>query len=484
MRVPFGEFLPDQQDMGGMSSRALNVYPTAKGYTSFPSLQPISNPLDGLPSGAIFARSQGGDVSAFAGTETKLYELDTTVTDVSKPGGYTVIDSETWTMTQWGDQVLATNYFDPIQVKNLGSSANFDDLDGDPPNARAMAVVGNFLMLGNTNDSVDGVRANRVFWSGFENIEQWSPGINQSDFQDLQGNGGEVQRIFGGEYGVVFQERSIWRVQYVGAPLVFQFDEIERGRGTPVPRSCVQFGRSIYYLGRDGFYELVDGSYSRPIGAEKIDRYFQQDFDTDFKYTMSSTVDPLRNIVIWSYAGAGHSGGIPNKALIYNWETGQWSAAEFGTSLVFHGATLSLTLDELDQFGTLDSLPYSLDSRAWKRGNELLAGFTQDYRFGFFDGAALTAEIDTTEIGGENRSHIKSVRPHIQGTNATDIQISIGGRNKLTDVALFDTPQGLDSTGKANVRNNKRYQRVRAIISGDFEHANEISVDVRASGKR
>ena len=481
--IPFGEFLPDQQDFGGGSSRALNVYPTVRGYNSFPSIAPMSDALDGLPLGAYFARSRSGEVRAFAGTQNTLYELGMTVEDLSKDGGYSTTDGNRWDFFQFDDLVITCNFFDPTQVKELGSNTKFRDLL-NAPRARAGSQVRDFVMFGNTNDPVDGVRSNRVIWSGFNAPEEYIPGTNQSDFQDLKGNGGEIQRIFGGEYAVIIQERSIWRAQYVGGSIIFQFDEVERGRGTTVPSSCVQFGRSIYYLGRDGFYELVDGSYSKPIGAEKVDRFFLSDFDTNYRYSMSATVDPVRNIVIWTYPGAGNSNGIPNRSLIYNWETGRWSLAEFNSSMQFYGGTLSFSLDELDQFGTLDNLPFSLDSRVWNGGNEFLAGFTADNRFGFFDGTALPAEIDSAEIGGYSRNHIQAVRPHIQGDANTVVTVQVGGRNQLTESVVFDPVASLDVTGKANVRNKNRYQRIRVSIEGGFQHANEIDVKTAKGGRR
>lgn len=486
--IRFGEFLPDQQDRKGRSSHALNVYPTIQGYNSFPSLQPLSDALDGRPRGAIFCRSIAGPVRGFVGTRTSLYELDTvTLVNLSKVGGYQGANSDGWEFAQWNigakDRVIAANYNDPTQFKELGDNDLFADLP-NAPKARHITVLRDFLLLGNVNDVVDGPRGNRIFWSAFRDETGWTPTVDQCDFQDLKGSGGNVQRVFGGEYGVVFQERAIHRLEYVGVPLVFQINEVESGQGTSVSRSCVQFGRRIFYYGRDGFYELVDGSISNPIGAEKIDRYFAKDFDSDYKWTLTATIDPVRNIAIWNYAGAGHVDGVPNKALIYNWETKRWSKAEFDVSLIFHGATLGLTLDELDPFGDIDSLPFSLDSEVWKGGNEFLAGITQDNRFGFFDGAALEAEIDTPEVGGDNRQYTSYVRPYIQGTPASNVTVAIGHRDDLTDAVVYTAFQALDNVGKAPFRVDARYQRIRVRITDNFEHANEVYLEARNSGKR
>jgi hypothetical protein len=44
-----------------------------------------------------------------------------------------------------------------------------------------------------------------------------------------------VQKVVGGEYGLVFQERAVWKMTYIGSPVIFQFDLIERSRGAFAP---------------------------------------------------------------------------------------------------------------------------------------------------------------------------------------------------------------------------------------------------------
>ena len=485
--IKFGEFLPDQQDHKGQSSRALNVYPTKMGYKSFPSIQPVSDVLNGRPRGALFCRSVAGIVQAFAGTVTTLYELGIILEDVSKVGGYTGADGDDWEFIQWNfdtvDRVIACNYNDPTQFKELGAAGLFADLP-NAPRARHITVLRDFVLLGNVNDAVDGPRGNRIFWSSYRNEEKWIVGEDQCDFQDIKGNGGNVQRVFGGEYGVVFQERSIHRLEYVGVPLIFQINEVENGQGTSIPKSCIQHGRRIFYYGRDGFYELIDGSASNAIGDEKVDRFFLQDFDSDYKHTLTATIDPIRNIAIWNYAGAGSIDGVPNKALIFNWEARKWSCAEFEVALIFHGATLGLTLDELDPFGNMETLPFNLDSEVWKGGNEYLAGITQDNRFGFFDGPALDAEIDTQEYGGDVRQFVSYVRSYVQSNLPSVITMAIGYRDRLSDPVVYTPYVGLDAIDKAPFRVDARYIRVRCRITGGFQHANEVYLEVRKSGKR
>ena len=255
--IPFGELAPDVADLNADVARAaINVLPGVNSYLPLKDLSVASDALTGDCVGAVVTKDNSGNNYIYAGDSTKLYNISgVTVTDYSQAGNYTD-NAEKWNFAKWGNKIIASKYGEIPQVITLGGTV-FADLAGTPPQARSISTVRDFVVLGNTLDGTDGAVTNRLWWSGFNDEEQWTSGTNQSDFQDLQGGGGAIQRIIGGEYGIVFQVNSIWRMTYVGTPLVFQLDEIEPKKGTPAPGSVVQHGVDIYYLGQDGFYETA-----------------------------------------------------------------------------------------------------------------------------------------------------------------------------------------------------------------------------------
>ena len=114
-------------------------------------------------------------------------------------------------------------------------------------------------------------------------------------------------------------EKGIVRAQYVGSPLVFEFDKVQLQRGCKISGSVVSLGRNVFYLSDDGFY-VFDGNSSRPIGAEKINKYFLSRFQSNNSARMSAVVDPLRQIVVWSYASVDSGDGTPDELIIYKSE--------------------------------------------------------------------------------------------------------------------------------------------------------------------
>ena len=357
MRIELGEYLPDQQDHENPGlTVAKNVLPAAKSYMPWLTAAAFTDALDARARGAIQVKDKNGVTYVFAGDTAKLYKLGGGAwSDYSKAGSpaYALATEERWEYVKWGNQVLAVSGVNGAATNNpqaitLGGAA-FADLAGTPPQARHMAVVRDFVVVGNTWDSGDGLVPNRVRWCGIDDETTWTvSAVTQADYQDLQGNGGWVQAVVGGEYGVIFQERTIWRMTYTGSPVVFQFDEVVPNRGTPCPDSVVRVGDMIFYLSQEGFEVLQDGNTSRQIGAEKVDRTFFADFDATYWYNVVGMADPINRRVYWAYPGVGNTGGRPNKILCYEWTVGRWTHSEQDVTTLLVGATSGTDLDSLD----------------------------------------------------------------------------------------------------------------------------------------
>lgn len=488
--IEFGEYLPDLPPYKNPgTTEAKNCIPWGKGYKELGSLSAYStNALDARAQGAFGAQDSDGNTTIFAGDASKIYKLtDTTWGDVSLAGGYNTAEDATWDFIQFGDTVIATNYADAMQKWTLGSSTAWANLGGSPPKARHLAVVRDFVVCGNLDESGT-LTPNKIRWSAIDNAEDWSASpTTQSDSQVIAGNGGAVQGIVGGEYGVIFLERSIYRMTYVGSPLIFQFDEVEQTRGTAVPGSIAALGNLVFYLSDEGFYQF-DGTQSIPIGANKVDKtfYTTRAFDQSYRSRVTSAIDPINHLVLWAFPGTGHTAGDPNFCMIYDWVNKKWSYAEFDCQMIFRSLSTGYTLDTLDTISTdLDSLAFSLDSRAWTGGSVLLAAFDTSNQLAYFSGTALAAVLDTTEfqpIPGR-RSFINKVRPIVDGTGATTT-VQMGTREDHQTANAFASAVSVNSTGDAPVRSDSRYHRIRCNISGGFDFAQGVDVTWRARGQR
>lgn len=485
--IPFGKWMPDAPALTGEgSSVALNVRPKENSYGPLPSLAPVTDALIGECRGAIAAKDSAGNVSSYAGDPTKLYRLVSGVwTDSSKVGDYTIFEQDRWGFLSWNDQVFATQISDPLQFIDKTTGTQFADLITSTltPAAKHIARVRAFLVLGFTEDAVNGRRNNRVAWSGANDPTDFDPSpTTLAGGQNLD-SAGDVQRVVGGSHGTIFQEGAITRMTFAGSPLKFQFDTVEENRGAFAPGGVVKFGANIFYIAQDGFF-VFTGAGSEPIGAGVLNDFFFKDLNNSLKDSITSAIDLENSLVVWAYP-SNSSSNIVDKLLFYNWVGRRWAEAEVDTQALLSTLSEGFTLEELDQFGTIDTLPASLDSRIWAGGVVDFGAFNADNRLGTFSGPALAATLETEEralAGVAMKALLQGVRPIVDGAPAASLSVAVCGRNDLGDMAVLGPDTPLNAVGEARFRNRARYHRIQVKTSSDFEHAQGVDARGKAAG--
>jgi hypothetical protein len=471
-RITFGEWLPDQPSVTGALMRADNVYSRAIGYGGIPSAvdytQAASEPLNNVVAG----KNPDGSTTIFAGSQTNLYKLDTTdmsLDDVSGATYATPVDQR-WRFTQFGNRVIAANGADKLQGWLLGTSTAWANLASDAPEARYVTVVRDFVVSGHIGTDYPF----RVKWSGINNETTWTDSATtQSDYQEIP-DGGSIVGVTGGEFGLILMDRSIYRMTYVGSPLVFQFDNISRNLGCYEANSVIQYQGMTFFLADDGFY-ACDGQTVASIGGEKVDRFFFSDVDEEYLFNMSAAIDPIKNLVIWAYPAKGQGGNV-NKLLIYNFQTKKWSSGGTDVDRVASSSSPSTTLEGLDVISSsIDALGTSLDSRIWLGGKLLFAG-VRGNKVVTFTGANSTATIQTGELSLENRkTAITLVQPIVDNGSC---DVAVFSRDLLTTQVVFGSATSADSENRVSVRSMGRYHRLQfnptganwdSIIGADVE---------------
>lgn len=491
--IPFAEWLPDLPEYENPGALiALNVIPQIQSYRSLNDLQSFTNALADVCLGTFWTPDDNNVIFNFCGDTDALYQLQggNSWVDVSGPSAPYGVDN--WEFTKFGDRVIGAGFQTDLQSWDLASSVAFADLPGSPPRARRIATVRDFVMLGDTDINGGGggsnVGPNFIQWSGYNNSELWTPSLStQSDFQELFGRGGRVQRIVPGEYAVIFTEQSIWRADYAGPPIIFQIDEVERKRGTPAPNSVAWSGGYVWYYGYDGFY-VFDGRQSQPISANRVALWFARNAATDALDSMRAAVDRRNRLVIWAFRTSSSS-PINNRLIIYNWQADKWSYAEVDTQIIDEYVSPGFSLDALDTVlpGGIDADSIPVDSDQFAGGALNLQAFDDANQSATFDGMPLTATLDTKEISGPNHSRVftNAVRPLVEASGTPTITVEVGTRNRLSDNVMFTAPKTLNQiNGEASVRVNSRYQRYRVTIADGFLHGNGVRASQRISGGR
>lgn len=482
--VRFGEWLPDLpplQNQGALEAR--NVIAEARSYRPLRALVPQSDAMTGAATGFFWAQDALNNIEIFAGDATTLYRLVNSVwTDVSRAGGYTNVQN--WEFVKFGERIIAFAIGVEPQFYDMGTSTLFGDLAGSPPQAAHAAVVRDFIVLGESPNE-----PNQLCWSGFNASEIWHPNNvpAQADFQELFGRGGKIQRIVPGSFGVIFQEHSIWRMDYVGPQLIFDIREIEPNRGTPAPNSVAWTGRQIYYYSQDGFYVTDGTGQSRNLGSNRVNRWFESNANSQTISSMRAAVDRRNRLVMWTFKAVAES-AANDRALIYNWGADRWSYGEIDTQLISDSLSQGFNLDTLDTIlpGGIDIDSINVDSPDFQGGALSFVAFDTSNRLAGFSGNALDGTIDSKEISDPSgqRLFCRDVRPLVDGAD-TVLSVQVGSRNgQESGAATFGPTVSLNSIGEANFRTNARYMRFRVNLSGDYTHAQGCEVALRQAGRR
>lgn len=483
MQIPFGEWLPDQPEhLNPGANVAKNVYYALQGYKPFKSLVAYSsNTISTNARGAGSFRDNTNIVYNFVATNTNIYQLDSG-TFTSRKSSLTGGNTDFFTFTQFGNYIIASNGVDQPQYYLMGTSTNFANLsaictEGTPPLFRVSGVIRDFLVTGNISGAT-----NRIQWSGINDIATWTAGIKSADYQDLPGSGGKIVSITSGEVGYVFRQNQIIRMDYVGGSTVFRLSVISPNRGAVYGKTVCQDNRSVFFYADDGFFQ-IDGDNVIAIGAEKVNRFFDNNLNKAYTDRIVATVDPFNQLAMWLYPSANNTNnttGICDRVLIYNYATKKWSLGEVSASQIFSQFVGAYTVELMDIISQdLDNINIALDTDFWSGGQLYLGAIDSNYKAAIFSGNQLESEIETAEfeIFSGQRANIVGVRPIVDAT-AT---VTLKTRERLADDITESSSSTMTNSGINPVRKSGRYIRANIKIASGTNWNNAQGVDFVAS---
>lgn len=487
VRRDFGEWTPDVVGLDSPLIDVENAIPYAGHYRQMRDLVPISSALPDAPVAGISTSVINGVTETYAATQTSLYQLVTNTWTDRSGAVYLTENPGVWAFAQYRDRVLACSYNNLVQQKQIANPVNFADI-ADSPRGRVMGVVRQFVMVGDINDPTDGLVPERVRWGAIDDPLSFPlPGTAgaiavQADEQNLKAEYGAVRGIFGTTVGIILQERAVVRAEYVGAPLVFRFDDVDTTNGLSVRGAAVQVGRKVYYLSEDGFYVTDGNGESTPIGYAKVDQWFFTNLNADKLDQVRAVRDPFNKVIFWTFPSLASD--TNDSVLLYNYAENKWARGNINASFAMFSRSAGYTLEELDSFGDLDTLEESLDSQFWQGGGSVPSLFTADYELGSLSGDPLVATFQTGEFSMDGRRfYITGVRPLVTSGSA---QIQLSTRKTLNDARVWGPLRSpTASTGVADFRSSAHFQTARVIVTGGFEKAVGIdTIEVADDGAR
>ena len=473
----FPKYRPDAPDYDDGTLKGLvtcrNVYPSAGGYRPIPDLS--------ASTGALLETWKGGGAFEFNGNSAFL--AATAAALYARSGAnwvskHAIATSSPWFFAQFGDLVIGVN--GTTCIKYTISTGAGAVLAGSPPNsARYITVAKQFVVMAGL-----GSESMRVYWSGIENAESWTVGVNQSDFQDFP-EGGPITGLAGGEYMVVFQNNAIHLGEYQGTPTIFNFRRVEASVGCIAHGSIVAHEGMYYFLAGDGFKAWSPQTGVQHIGENAVDETFLSRFSLSQIASIRAAVDPERRLIIWQ---------MPDALFFYHIETDSWSEASIsGVNGMSTGVSSSaaLSLEDIGAlFATLEDVTPGFDDPTWGGaggGVPLLYLFkTDNIGYTASAGTRLAATLKTQKMQ-PNPGYVSHLLNTYLETDATSgITLHVDTSARMGDSQTRVSSADLRANGDLPIRASGKVLQFEWNVSTapTWTYLKGFAIDARKGGRQ
>lgn len=465
-------FAPDATDVAPEILTAVSGVPTLRGYRSPPvGSSSIASALDSAPIGGAVVITIDGAQHVFVGTGNKLYRLSGGSWDnVSRTGNYEILSVAAagyrWRFASFGNHVYAAtgpralfstvSTLVPLQSIDIKAEAT-DFADVNAPAATCIAAVGDFLFLGNVNDTTMtpspgfGEQGNRWWCSRlFDAQSIWTPSVTtQCTSGLLVDTPGEITAMaeLNGQC-VTYKAGSMYVAEYVGPDEAWRFRVAADDIGTRTQESVVNTGDRHFFIGTDDIYEF-SGVRPVSIGLGVREWFFSQ-ITQESLSKVQAMHDQTTQTIFWFYPATTSS--TINACLTYNYATNRFGAFSMAVSEVLE--TIGGSAATADGSITVDQL-----NRLYLDGSYVTKSLT----------AAGTALTCTTNWIGDDAqvSLLRRVRPKFRtapsgGTLTPSSCMTIGGTVTTGSASTI-------ARGRFDMLRSARYHRFALSLTGDCE---------------
>ncbi len=365
----------------------------------------------------------------------------TTRTDITPGSPPTGAQDDRWSSAKLGGLLVMTNGVNAPYYWNGDTGTDLAALTGWDANERCASIHAfkNYLV------ALDITKTS----TRYPHMVKWShsavPGSLPSswDETDVTKDAGEqdlaetpdliVDALPFGDSLVIYKERSMFSMRFIGQPYIFQFSRLPGDSGmlakgcgavTPLGHVVMTAGDIVLNTG-NGVQSIADGTIRRHI--------FSSMDSTNYKRAFV-VANPQRSEVLVCFPTSGEA--TCNKAAVWNWESKTWGMRDLPS--VTYGDNGQLSYDVGIAWAG-DSDTWESDASAWSENeyapNEsrlLLASTNKILAFDVGvtdDGAAFTAVLERRGFTFGDTNTVKLIRsiiPRIDASNGTTITFEVG----------------------------------------------------------
>lgn len=486
-KIPLLNYAPDADPTTpGVITACANLVPSLKGYKGAPApaTGTLSTALAANCQGAATVRKLDNTSRTFAATGTAIYEAAATSwTDRTRASGgaYAAGSDLRWSFAQYGDVSLATVKSDTLQASTTGAMANVTGA----PKASIVETAENFVFLFDTNEATYGDSPNRWWCCARGDYTDWTPAIStQSATGLLSSIPGKITaaKRFGNGI-VVYKQKGMYVGTYVGAPVIWDFQEIPGSTGAQSQESVVDVGTSEdpkhIFMGFEDFYVFA-GSRPIPIGENMVKEAVFNELNKQYAHMCRAVHDRINSRVYFYYPSSGQI--TPDKCVVYNYKTGKWGRDDRSVQACWEYLTPGVTYDDLGTlYSTYDDFPnVSYDSSFWTNGFPTPAIINTSKVLQTLNGNSTSSSLTSGDIGDDSKfSLLSRVKPRFI-TAPTSASMANYYRNNLGDSLTTDATTSM-SNSRFDVIREARWHRFREDFTGPVEITGNV-IDMENGG--
>ena len=447
-----------------------------------------------------------GSNTLVIGALNKLYRFNgSTVTNVTKTSEATnYSNSERWQSAQLGTAMMMNNGVEAPQYM-LPSSTRFADLPSWPSGLTTSCLkpFNSFLVMTGYEQG-SSQRPYTVRWSDEYDPSSIPGSYDITSTTNLSGettlggsNGALVDQLTLRNSNIIYAERGVFAMDFIGFPLVFSFRELfsddgilNRGAVAPIPNGHVVVGQNDIYL--------HDGSQKRSIVDNKVRRTFFNDL-ADTRSVFCQTVPDATEIYICYADQDAADSQSANRALVYNWTQDAFTFIDLPN-------VRALTVaDRMDTSGSYDasSLTWDVSSDYWSnislstQANNIrvfgacysdnkirMLKDTNGLSGSTMDSFLEATKIDLDQVLGKSTRNIKQlngVMPQIEGSGTVRIEVGVSDAPQDGIRWLVDKTYNVETDHKVDFRTSGRYfaLRISSESASDYWRLTGLDIDVQ-----
>jgi len=420
--MKFGPFRPDAAITAdpALLRRAVNVTYIQGGYGPVPSFVrlPTADPVPAQPRGGVHGVNADGVYTSFIGTEFSIQRMSNSGAWTEVFSGAGLPGGDNWSFAAFGKFIIASNRNDGMLYYDLDLGGAFTAIP-NAPKARIVFQAFGCLFAGDC-DGNNRLLMNSDAYDPFN----WSTRL--ASRQEMQ-VGEEI--LGGGETGIssaiLIQRNGVTPMMRGDTRgLLYSMGTTWTGSGAEGPDSILFVRGFALFVNSKGFF-ATDGGIPIQIGDGKVDQFFLSRV-TDIS-GVQAAYWPSRNVAVFRYK-TGDSSGPDNQTddalLIDLSDQFRFEFTEMTETLAYvvQMATPGYVLDDLDAFGTLDSMPQiALGSRYWYGGEPRMMGIDADGYPGFLDGPSAPAWVLTSTASQPVSTLVSRARVNSDGAPTVTI---------------------------------------------------------------